>query len=167
MAGAFHAAELHGVLPSSRACLWDQLEEARWCNFCGAWCCSGLINWIKTAVLLQSNTFFPLGFHWLRSVSHPVTVLPGRRVHLCGWVCLFGSFSSSKDYANSNWIKELLSTLSDSGKGIPCYRSACRLTVFRGLGLVEAHQDSLICESFLSGCLQDILPTPFAQLRCV
>lgn len=92
--------------------------------FCDVWCHSGLINYLDKfnnafAIKCLLSSSFPLALfcltshHWAEYLSVQLSVL-------------LGSFCSLKDYANSNWIKELLSTLSDSGKDIPCWHSACR-----------------------------------------
>lgn len=86
--------------------------------FHGAWCCFGWIIKDNSAFTVQylPSSLFPLASFCSASPycsfqAEGLSVQPS---------VLVGSFSSSKDYANSNWINELLSTLSDAGKDIPC-----------------------------------------------
>lgn len=116
---------LSSVPPSflAPALRWDQREQVPGRDG-GKWSRSGLIHYLDKfnsafAIKYLLSSWFPLALfcftshHWAEDLSVQLSVL-------------VGSFCSSKDYANSNWIKELLSTLSDSGKDIPCWHSACR-----------------------------------------
>lgn len=73
----------------------------------------------KTKVLLQSSTSLPLCFHWLHAVPHPLTALPRQRVCLYSRVCLWGALILQRIMQIVIEL-ELPSTLSDSGKDIPC-----------------------------------------------
>lgn len=122
VAGTFHAAELRaGVHPGSGAAhgisqsrQLDAIEESPI-----LWCCSGLINYLGKAnsafTVLLSSWFPPASLCFASRCCPSWAQGPSVQLSVCA-----GNFSSSKDYANSNWITELLSTLSDPGRAIPC-----------------------------------------------